>query len=262
MANRQLATIEPIPPVSPNNPSAIRSLPLWVEERLFYADHKRKSEDYTTAPDGRIIVTIPSRLMLSPTQRQMIARRVSELSAMEVPGPVSEIDDAIEALISRYATVRMDTQQIMARVQFYRMAIGEFPAWTVREAIARWIRGEIGQQYDRGFAPPEHVLREACLTLTKMTAGMRNGLIRVLDAQPVAELTDTQREDAQVRFAEIIKEVEEATSPEDRGPGKLKRRPETPEEIERKERILKNPGPGILAELRRQQAEQQDAAHD
>lgn len=248
--SKAIATLDPIPRVGPRNPSLTNSLPLWVEERLFYTDHKRKLEEYRTTPDGRIVVTIPSRLTLSQTQRRLIEQRVSDLATMEAPGPVEEIDNAIEALISRYATARMDTQQLMARVNFYRMAIGEFPAWTVREAIARWIRGEIGQQYDRSFAPPEHVLREACKTLTMVATGMKNGLIRVLDAEPVEEPTAEEREAAIGRVAEIVKEVEEATSPEDRGPGKPKRYPESPEEQARKEQILKNPGKGILAELR------------
>jgi len=260
MPSKELATVEPIPRVSPSNPSLTGSLPLWVEERLFYADRKRKVEEYRTTPDGRIVVTIPSRLTLSPTQRRFIEQRVSDLAAMEVPGPVAEIDNAIEALITRYATARMDTNQLIARVEFYRMAVGEFPAWTVREAIARWIRGEIGQQYDRSFAPPEHLLREACQTLTMVAKGMKNGLIRVLDAQPEDEPTPEQREEAQARWARISLEIEEASSPEDRGPGKPKRRAESPEEQARKEQILKNPGKGILAGLRELQEAERAAA--
>lgn len=260
MASQELAPVEPIPRVSPSNPSLTGSLPLWVEERLFFVDHKRKVEEYRTTPDGRIVVTIPSRLTLNPIQRRSIEQRVNDLQAMEVPGPVKEIDNAIEALITRYATARMDTNQLIARVEFYRMAIGEFPAWTVREAIARWIRGEIGQQYDRSFAPPEHVLRDTCQTLVMVTKGMKNGLIRVLDAQPEDGPTQEQREAAQARVAAIQKEIAVSSSPEDRGPGSLKRRQESPEEQARKEQILTNHGKGILAGLRELQEADRAAA--
>ena len=83
--------------------------------------------------------------MPNPTQLAFIERRVAELDRMIQPGPAKEIDATIGALIVRYATVRQDDDMIRARSEGYRIVLRDFPAWAVREAYARWLKGEIGR---------------------------------------------------------------------------------------------------------------------
>jgi hypothetical protein len=167
---------------------------------------------------------------------------------MVQPGPAKEIDGTIGALIVRYATARQDDDMMRARMEGYRIVLRDFPAWAVREAYARWLRGEIGREYDASFPPPERVLHDCANGLTMAAMGQHIGMQMILDAegyQPPSDAEVTER-----RLDRVIQNTATSVSPEDGGPGTLKRRAESPEEQERKEQILTNPGKGILAGLR------------
>lgn len=262
--SNQLAKIEPIPPLDPKAPRLV-SLPSWATDLNQTAMDLRKNDAYRVGAHGRKVVTLPASLMPTPAQRAFIERRVMELENLERPGPAKEIDATIGALIVRYATVRQDDDMMRARMDGYRLVLRELPAWAVREAYARWLKGEIGREYDASFPPPERVLYECAKGLLQAAMGQRIGLQMVLDAEGYQPPSEEEMAERRRRLDSVIRYIAESSSPEDRGPGKLKRRPESPEEIERKERILKSPGPGILAELRSRHAEQTEeegATHD
>jgi len=188
--------------------------------------------------------------MPNPTQLAFIERRVAELDRMIQPGPAKEIDATIGALIVRYATVRQDDDMIRARSEGYRIVLRDFPAWAVREAYARWLKGEIGREYDASFPPPERVLHDAAKSLLMAAMGQRVGLQMILDAEAYLPPTEEEMAERRRQLERVIQGIADNVSPEDRGPGKPKRYPESSEEQARKEQILKNPGKGILAELR------------
>jgi hypothetical protein len=188
--------------------------------------------------------------MPSPTQRAFIERRVAELDLMDQPGPAKEIDATIGAIIVRYATARQDDDMIRARSEGYRIVLRDFPAWAVREAYARWLKGEIGREYDASFPPPERVLHDCAKSLVLAAMGQRVGLQMVLDAEGYLPPSEAEMAERRRRLEQVIQNIATNVSPEDRGPGSLKRRPESPKEQARKEQILTNPGKGILAELR------------
>lgn len=188
--------------------------------------------------------------MPSQTQRAFIERRVSELELLEQPGPAKEIDATIGALMLRYMTARQDDEMMRARVEGYRIVLRDFPAWAVREAYARWLKGEIGRNHDASFPPPERVLHDCAKGLVMAAIGQRVGLQLVLDAEGYQPLTDEEMAERRKQLDELMHTIATTASPEDRGPGRVKPQPETPEEQARRERILKNPGKGILAELR------------
>lgn len=169
---------------------------------------------------------------------------------MTQPGPVKEIDATIGAIIVRYTTARQDDDMMRARVEGYRTVLRDFPAWAVREAYARWLKGEIGREHDPSFPPPERVLHECAKSLTLAAIGQKVGLQLILDAEGYQPLTEEEMAERRARLDALINNIATTASPEDSGPGKPKRRPETPEEQARKAKILTNPGKGILAELR------------
>ncbi|MCB5173675.1 hypothetical protein [Microvirga lenta] len=169
---------------------------------------------------------------------------------MTNPGPAKEIDATIGAIIVRYATARQDDDMMRARMEGYRIVLRDFPAWAVREAYARWLKGEIGREYDASFPPPERVLHDCAKSLVMATIGQKVGLQLVLDAEGYQPLSEAEMAERRQRLDALMQNIATTASPEDRGPGKLKPQPETPEEQARRERILKNPGKGILAELR------------
>ncbi|WP_262027124.1 hypothetical protein [Microvirga sp. Mcv34] len=198
--------------------------------------------------------------MPNPTQRAFIERRVAELDLMAQPGPVKEIDATIGALMLRYMTARQDDEMMRARVEGYRIVLRDFPAWAVREAYARWLKGEIGREYDASFPPPERVLHDCAKNLTMAAMGQRIGLQMVLDAEAYRPPSEAEMQERRQRLETVIRSIAEGVSPEDRGPGSLKRRPETPEEQARKDQILNSPGKGILAGLRELQETERAAA--
>lgn len=179
---------------------------------------------------------------------------------MPQPGPVKEIDATIGALMLRYMTARQDDEMVRARVEGYRIVLRDFPGWAVREAYARWLKGEIGREHDASFPPPERVLYEAAKNLTMAANGQRVGLQLVLDAEGYQPLTDAEMAERRERLAALTRNIVNTASPEDRGPGSLRRRPECPEEIARKDQILTNPGKGILAGLHEMQEAENAAA--
>jgi len=198
--------------------------------------------------------------MPNQTQRAFIERRVAELDLMVQPGPVKDIDATIGAIIVRYATARQDDDMMRARMEGYRIVLRDFPAWAVREAYARWLKGEIGREHDASFPPPERVLHDCAKNLTMAAMGQRAGLQLVLDAEGYQPPSEAEMAERRKRLEELTRRIAETASPEDRGPGKPKRQAETPEEQARKERILKSPGKGILAGLRELQEAENAAA--
>ncbi|MBA1157783.1 hypothetical protein [Microvirga mediterraneensis] len=179
---------------------------------------------------------------------------------MAQPGPVKEIDATIGALLVRYATARQDDDMMRARMEGYRIVLRDFPAWAVREAYARWLRGEIGREYDASFPPPERVLHDCAKNLTMAAMGQRIGLQMVLDAEAYHPPSEAEMQERRQRLEKVIQSIAENVSPEDRGPGSLKRKPESLEEQTRKEQILNSPGKGILAGLRELQEVDRAAA--
>lgn len=256
MTSKQLATVEPIPPLSPQAPR-LDLLPSWATTLNQTCMDLRKNDAYRIGPHGRKVVTLPASSMPSPTQRAYIERRVAELDLLVQPGPAKEIDATIGALMLRYATARQDDGVMAARVEGYRIVLRDFPTWAVREAYARWLKGEIGREHDASFPPPERVLHDCAKSLTMAAMGQRIGLQMILDAEGYQPLSEEEMAERRARLDALVQNIATAASPEDRGPGKPKRRHETPEEQARKEQILKSPGKGILAGLR----ELQEAEH-
>jgi hypothetical protein len=220
----------------------------------------RKNDAYRIGTHGRKVVTLPASSMPNQTQRAFIERRVAELDLMTQPGPVKEIDATIGALMLRYMTARQDDEMMRARVEGYRIVLRDFPAWAVREAYARWLKGEIGREHDASFPPPERVLHDCAKTLLMAAMGQRVGLQMVLDAESYQPPSEAEMQERRRRLEQVIQSIAANVSPEDRGPGSLRRKPESAEEQSRKDQILNNPSKGILAGLRELQEADRAAA--
>jgi hypothetical protein len=249
MSKTALMTVEPIPPLNLEAPD-LASLPSWAMSLNQMCMDLRKNDAYRIGPHGRKVVTVPVSSMPNRTQRAFIERRAAELDLLTQPGPVKEIDAAIGALMLRYMTARQDDEMMRARVEGYRTVLQDFPAWAVREAYARWLKGEIGREYDASFPPPERVLHDCAKSLLMAAMGQRVGLQMVLDAEGYQPPSEVEMAERRKRLQLLTQNIANTASPEDRGPGKPKRQPETHDEQACKEQILTNPGKGILAGLR------------
>lgn len=137
-------------------------------------------------------------------QRAAIARRIDELHAASMPGPLASTLAVIGSIVSRNPAARQDEDLASIEIEAYRDALEELPAWTVREALRRWRRGEVGgNKRDLDFAPKEHRLREIALTVEASVRGQIIRLQRILDAEPDDSLTAAQR-------ADVVKRAQDA----------------------------------------------------
>lgn len=65
---------------------------------------------------------------------------------------------AISEMVMGYGSVNMGEGAAAAKGAMYADAVGDMPAWAVREAIRRWNRRQCGEQ-NYNFAPSPPVLR-------------------------------------------------------------------------------------------------------
>lgn len=137
-------------------------------------------------------------------QRAAIAQRIEELHAASMPGPLSSTLAIIGSIVSRNSAARQDEDLASIEIEAYRDALDDLPAWTVREALRRWRRGEVdGNKRDLDFAPKEHRLREIALMVEASVRGQIIRLQRILEAEPDDSLTAAQR-------AETVKKARDA----------------------------------------------------
>lgn len=111
-----------------------------------------------------------------------------------MPGPLASTLAVIGSIVSRNPAARQDEDLASIEIEAYRDALDDLPAWTVREALRRWRRGEVGgNRRDLDFAPKEHRLREIALAVEASVRGQIIRLQRILDAEPDDSLTSAQR---------------------------------------------------------------------
>jgi len=102
-----------------------------------------------------------------------------------MPGPLASTLAVIGTIVNRNSAARQDADLADIEIDAYRDALDDLPAWTVREALRRWRRGEVGgNRRDLDFAPKEHRLREIALSVEASVRGQIIRLQRVLDAVP------------------------------------------------------------------------------
>lgn len=91
------------------------------------------------------------------------------------------------------------------RMEAYRMALDDLPAWTIERAARMWLRGENssgGENY--AFAPsPPQLRRLAQLAFTPVRA-QRSSLLRLLRAKPDEEYPEPHREVMRAKLARMI----------------------------------------------------------
>lgn len=136
-------------------------------------------------------------------QRLAIAQRIEELHAASRPGPLQKTLQYIGQLVAEHAPARLDEDTAAVKIDAYEDAVGDLPAWAIREAIRRWRRGEVSGATadDLRFAPKPAKLRDIARGIAAVATGQAIRLQRILDAEPAEELTDAQRAEMQRRLA-------------------------------------------------------------
>ncbi len=137
--------------------------------------------------------------------RTDIARRIAALEAAAQPGPPETILEMIARVMTRYGVGSGDADLAAVRAEDYLEALEDLPAWTVREAIRRWRRGEGGGTLrDRAFAPFEAQLRAIAKALAAEAAWQAQVLRRILAAEVEPEIPAAVRAQWAARAEQVL----------------------------------------------------------
>jgi hypothetical protein len=168
------------------------------------------------------MTTLPKELILSSSERAEVERHISELDRF------TRLDQAIvlrEATLSNDAALatmiaglllkggkKLDKQSSDQATEDYLDALEDLPAWSVREAIRKWNRGESPQldpkkPHDFNWRPEPPTLRRCALhELTAVKARMHS-MQKLLDAVPMVEFSEEHCADMRERLQKLMRSV-------------------------------------------------------
>lgn len=112
-------------------------------------------------------------------------QRIEELQNADRQGPMQTTLTILAELVNEHAPSRLDDDTADIKIGAYLDAVGDLPAWTIREAVRRWRRGDVsGDRKDLDFAPKPARLRRIAEGIRMVASGQAMRLQRILDAEP------------------------------------------------------------------------------
>jgi hypothetical protein len=104
---------------------------------------------------------------LTPAERSILSRLVDEIAplAEAKPDPVIALREVARLLLA-FSTANLSVAAAEARSEAYEIALEDVPAWTVKAAARRWIKGEVailGDKVNLSFPPSPPQLRALAL---------------------------------------------------------------------------------------------------
>jgi hypothetical protein len=170
-----------LPAVDRTEPaSALKSMPAWLKSRLAALDGTRDNP------------TLPATLRLTEMQRASLKRRVGDLEQMLADQFADDtLEEQIRAVVEFYSIGAADPRVQLTKILIYVQVLKDLPGWAVREAIARWFRGDL--EGNTAFAPPPAVLRAAAEGLPRVIEGQISAFSRLLAAVPEYQRSDEER---------------------------------------------------------------------
>lgn len=108
-------------------------------------------------------------------------------------------------LVNEHAPSRLDDDTADIKIGAYLDAVGDLPAWTIREAVRRWRRGDVsGDRKDLDFAPKPARLRRIAEGIRMVASGQAMRLQRILDAEPEDAPSEEQLKANAERMAGLL----------------------------------------------------------
>lgn len=174
-----------------------------------------------TAADGRLVTTLslpprmaslassimevdgrpalPAALMPSETERASIASRVASLEEELAPASRGQIIEVVTALLMSSPQQAMNDQTASAKLRVYAAALDDLPAWALRSAAQKWMRGEC--EGNVAFAPSPGQLRRIAEAEIARHRAVIERLRRVLNARPLAAYEHENSPEVRQRIA-------------------------------------------------------------
>jgi len=208
--DRSLAAL---PAVDLREPASLLLLPTWLAEQVKWVSDlgagRTTIDPVTRTITGRV-ATIPASMMPTGPQRRAIMQRIEDLHAATRPGPLPKTLVYLGHLVDEHRSAQAGSDTVAVKIEAYEDAVGDLPAWAIREAIRRWRRGECSaDSRDLDFAPKPARLRRMVQSIAATATGQAMRLQRVLDAEPEEPLTEAQMEANAVRMAAVLAELRE-----------------------------------------------------
>ena len=207
----------PLVPLDARRQDPMPYLPAWLRQRIdaleseFQPDIKGKY---------RQTMVLPASMILDPSERAVVEQRIADRASwldlgqpITIDGRTVSNDQAINVMIAKLLIKpkgsKLDETSSAALTEDYLDALEDLPAWSVRNALRKWIRGESatfdGKQHDFEWRPAPATLRRlAQMELAPFKAEMVQ-LEKLLIAVPRLEFSDEHRAKMLVLLAELGK---------------------------------------------------------
>ena len=209
-----LVPFSPIPPLS--NPAQLPSLPGWLQQRsaaLGSAVQPDSSGKYSKVP------ILPKDMILNTTERAEVQRHIVDLQrytrldqTITLRETTMSNDAALVAMIAALLLKggrRLDRQSSDAATEDYLDALEDVPAWSVREALRKWNRGESppldAKPHDFNWRPEPPTLRRLALHELAGVKGRILHLQKLCSAEPLIEYSDEHRKAMLERLRDVVR---------------------------------------------------------
>jgi hypothetical protein len=218
--NRRDKTTEPSVLPEVRRLDRMPSLPAWLQHRIDALESECQPDN---TGNHRLMVVLPRAMILNSSQRAVVEERVADRASwLDVGQPITldertlSNDQAISVIIAELLInprgSKLDDISSRALAEAYFVATDDLPAWSVRNALRKWIRGESakldGKPHDFDWRPAPATLRRlAQMELAPIKAEMVQ-LEKLLIAVPRLELSDEHRAKMRARFAELLKTLQ------------------------------------------------------
>jgi len=154
------------------------------------------------------MAVLPPSMILSSAERGMVEGAISGLGRLLsldqrflLRGQSLNNNEAIGGIILSLLLsgggIKLDKTSADVLADTYLDALEDLPAWTVREAIRKWNRGEsvrIDKPHDFNWRPSSPILRRLSQQEMVPIKARINRLQKLLDAVPSVEFSDDHRE--------------------------------------------------------------------
>ena len=210
----ELALFEIIP--LPTNPAQLPSLPAWLQQRsavLGSAPQPDETGKYREVP------ILPKDLILNSSEAAEVRSHIAELSRftrldqlITIRETVMTNDTAIGVIVAglliKGGGIKLDKGSADALTEDYLDALEDIPAWSVREAVRKWNRGEsvalYGKRHDFNWKPTPPTLRRLAQHELAAVKGRMIYLQRLCDAKPMIEFSDEHRKNMLERLKGVL----------------------------------------------------------
>jgi len=181
------------------------SLPAWLQQRIAALESECQPD---STGNHRLMVVLPRAMTLNSSERAVVEERAADrVSWLDVgqritlEGRTLSNDQAISVIIAKLLIKprgsKLDETSSDALAEDYLDAVEDLPAWSVRNALRKWNRGESakfdGKRHEFDWRPAPATLRRlAQMELAPIKAEMVQ-LEKLLIAVPRLEFSDEHR---------------------------------------------------------------------